>query len=208
VVGRDGGRPGPLRLREREGRGSARCRDRLDAQHIQRESHLLPPPAPPGPLGTILPKPPGSPKDPATRARELVELMSTSLVENLAQAGLTARRVRRGEPRPSVGWLVRGAFTQVAEGDRIQRAVIGFGAGQTRMQVVATVDDLAHGVPKPFYEVDTTADSGKAPGAGPMIVLSPAVVAARFVLSGDDLERNVRQAAAQIAHDLAARVRK
>jgi hypothetical protein len=181
----------------------------LDTQTVKRETRVLPlPPPPPGPLGGILPKPPGSPKEPAERARELVDLMSTSLVENLTKAGLTAHRLAAGAPQPADGWLLRGIFTEVDEGNRIRRAVVGFGAGQTQLQLVVAVEDLARGVPRPFYEVDTAADSGKAPGAGPVIVLNPAVGAARFVLAGSDLDRNVKQAAAKIAADLAARVQK
>jgi len=55
-------------------------------------------------------------------------------------------------------------FTQVDEGNRLHRAVIGFGAGQTGLQLVVAIDDLAQGTPKPFYELDTSATSGKAPG--------------------------------------------
>jgi hypothetical protein len=154
----------------------------LDAQTIQSEPGLLPPPPlPPGPLGNILPRPPGAAKDPAVRARELVDLMSTSLVENLAQAGLQALRWRASEPLPAAGWLVRGVFTQVDEGHRLRRAAIGFGAGQTELQVVVSVDDLAQGVPRPLYELNTSADSGRVPGA--IITLNPYVAAARFVLS-------------------------
>jgi hypothetical protein len=181
----------------------------LDTHDLKSERSLLPPPpAPPGPLGTMLPKPPGSPKEPAARKRELVDLMSTSLVNELTKLGHTARRWNAGTPPPTSGRLVRGVFTQVDEGDRMRRAVVGFGAGQTQMQIVATVDDLAQGTPKPFYEVDTVADSGKAPGAGPAIVFAPAAAAARFVLAGSDLDRNVKQAAATIAADVAARVQK
>ena len=45
----------------------------------------------------------------------------------------------------------------------IGRAVIGFGVGKTELQVLVYVDDLADGMPKPFYEFDTSADSGKMP---------------------------------------------
>ena len=181
----------------------------LDAQQIQAEKSLLPPPpAPPGPLGAVLPQRPRTRTDPEKRARELVELMSTSLVEKLEKAGLTVRRLGAKDPRPTSGWLLRGMFTEVDEGNRVRRAIIGFGAGKTQMALVIAVDDLARGVPQPLYEIDTKADSGKAPGAGPMIVLHPAVGAARFVLAGNDLDRNVKQAAAEIASDLAARVQR
>ena len=182
----------------------------LDTQHLKPEARALPLPPPPplpGPLGT-LPGPLGAQKEPAVRARELVTLMSTSLVENLTKAGFTARRLSATDPRPAAGWLVRGVFTEVDQGSRMRRAVIGFGAGQTQMQIVVTIDDLSGGAPKPFYEADVAADSGRAPGAAPMIVLHPAVAAARFVLSERDLDRSVKQAAEKIAADVAVRVRK
>lgn len=136
-------------------------------------------------------------------ARELIELMSTSLVQESAKAGLNARRLRAGDSQPDVGWLVRGMFTQVDEGNRLNRAVIGFGAGQTGLQLVVAIDD-AQGTPKPFYELDTSATSGKAPGA--VITLNPYVAIAKFALSSRDLEQNVKQAAAKIAADGASRV--
>jgi hypothetical protein len=180
----------------------------LDAGNIKAEPRVLPaPPVPPGPLGRVLPKPPGGTKEPAVRARELVDLMAASLVKELTKAGLTARRLAAGEPRPARGWLVRGVFAQVDEGDRMRRAVIGFGAGKTQLQVAVAVDQLAAGAPKPFYEIDMRADSGKMPGAGPMIVFAPAVAGARVAISGDDLERSVKQAAAKIAADVAGRIR-
>ena len=184
----------------------------FETQHLKTETRVLPPPPlppPPGPLGSVLPQPPGaSPKDPAVRAREIVTLMSTSLVDDLTRAGFTARRLTATQLRPASGWLVRGVFTEVEEGSRLRRAVIGFGAGQTQMQIVVAIDDLAGGTPRPFYEADVAADSGKAPGAAPMIVLHPAAAAARFVLSGRDLDRSVKQAAEKIAADVAVRVRK
>jgi len=138
------------------------------------------------------------------RARELIELMSTSLVQESTKAGLNARRLRAGDSQPDVGWLICGIFTQVDEGNRLHRAVIGFGAGQTELQLVVAIDDLAQGTPKPFYELDTSATSGKAPGA--VITLNPYVAIAKFALSSRDLEQNVKQAAAKIAADGASRV--
>ena len=99
---------------------------------------------------------------------------------------------------------VRDVFTQVDEGNRLRRAVIGFGAGQTGLQLAVAIDDLAQGAPRPFYELDTTAASGKAPGA--VITLNPYVAIARFALSARDLEQSVKQTAAKIAADVASRV--
>jgi len=164
------------------------------------EPGLLPtPPKLPGPLGTVLPPPPGAPKDPQVLARELVASMSASLVKELTNAGLNTRRLAPGTPIPTSGWLVRGVFTDVSQGNQLRRAVIGFGAGKTDLQVLVDINDLAQGAPRPFYELNTTADSGQAPGAGPTILLGPAGVAARFVIAGKDLDRDVGQTAAKIA---------
>lgn len=175
----------------------------LDVRDVRTDRGILPPPPPLPGLGG-LPKLPGSPSDPATRADEVVALMSRSLIKELEANGIQARRLRNREPLPAAGWLVRGVFTSVQEGNQLHRAVIGFGAGHTDLQVLVAIDDLAGGVPKPMYSVETKADSGKLPGA--VITLNPYVAAARFVIAGDDLDRNVKQSAAQIARQTTRRV--
>ncbi|OPY82955.1 MAG: hypothetical protein A4E65_00738 [Syntrophorhabdus sp. PtaU1.Bin153] len=145
-------------------------------------------------------------KDPEARARELVDLMSTSLVKELVKLGLKAQRVEAGMKQPTEGLLVRGVFAQVGEGNHLRRAVIGFGAGETELQVMVAIDDLSQGVPKPFYEFNASAESRKLPGAA--ITMNPYVGAAKFVLSGRDLERNVTQTASKIAADIAGRIKK
>ncbi len=178
----------------------------LDAANIKSEPGVLTAlPKAPGPLGSILPPLPGAPKDPDKLARELVDSMSATLVKDLTKAGLTARRLPTGEPLPTAGWLVRGVFTDVNHGNQLRRAVIGFGVGKTDLQVVVDIADLAQGKPGNFYEVKTDANSGRLPGAGPMIVLNPAVGAARFAIASGDLNRNVRQTASKIASEVVAR---
>jgi len=180
----------------------------LNAASIHSESGLLPSPAAaPGPLAQLLPALPGKAKDPQALAKSLVDTLSASLEKKLVQAGLSARRLGPPGALPKSGWLVRGVFTEVNQGNQLRRAVIGFGAGKTDLQVLVDVNDLGQGAPKPFYEIRTAADSGKAPGAGPMIVLGPAGVAARFVLAGKDLDRNIQHTAAKIAEQVAQRAR-
>ncbi len=155
-----------------------------------------------GLLGDVLPKPLAK-KDPAVQARELVDLMSSSLVKELADRGLSARRIDAGEASLSDGLLVRGVFAHVDEGNRLRRAVIGFGAGETDLQVVVSVDDLSQGWPKPLYELSDGAQSRKMPGA--VITLNPYAAAAKYVLSRKDLEKNVRNTASKIAAEIATR---
>lgn len=99
-------------------------------------------------------------------------------------------------------------FTDVTQGNQLTRAVIGFGTGKTDLQVVVDINDLTQGPPRRFYELNTTADSGKAPGAGPTIVLGPAGVAARFIIAGQDLNRNVKQTASKIVGEVVQRTKR
>jgi Domain of unknown function (DUF4410) len=148
----------------------------------------------------------GASKDPEARARQLVELMASSLQKDLTKADFSALRLHPGTTMPAEGWVVRGVFTEVQEGNRLQRALIGFGQGATDLQVVTSVDDLSQGPLKPLYQVDTEATSGKMPGAAPTIMLGPYGAAARFVMSKKDLDKNVKQTASQIADYITKRV--
>ena len=179
----------------------------LEAQDVQTETGPLAPLRQQhGRLGSIIPKPAGASKDPAVRSRELVDLMATSLVNDLIKLGFNARRLSAGEALPAEGLLVRGVFTHVDEGNRVRRAAIGFAAGETELQVIVAVDDLGQGSPKPFYELDTSAESRKLPGA--IITLNPYVAAAKFVLAGRDLDKGITQTASKIAEELAGRIQK
>ena len=159
-----------------------------------------------GPVGRLGDRLSGNSSDPTARARQLVNLMANSLVKELTKTGFNAVRLQPGAPVPTEGWLLQGVFTEVQEGNRLRRALIGFGQGQTDIQVVANVQDLSKGPAKPLYEVATDAASGDKPGAAPTLVLSPYGAAARFVLAGRDLDTNVKQTAAQIADRMAKRL--
>ena len=173
----------------------------LDPATVKSRTGLLPPPPRlPGPLGMVVPPLPGTPKDPQAVAHEVVDSMSASLVKDLNKAGLNAQRLSTNSPPPNSGWLVRGVFTGVNQGSQINRAVIGFGSGKTDLEVLVDINDLSQGAPKPFYQLNTVADSGKAPGAGPTFA-----AAARFILASKDLDKNVKQTASQIAAEVVQR---
>jgi len=154
----------------------------------------------------VLSKPLVGEKNPAERARDIVELMATSLVKDLTKLGLDARRIQVGNAWPAEGLLVRGVFTEVGEGNRLRRAAVGFGAGETELQIYVAVSDLRQGSPQPFYEFDTSAESRKLPGA--VITMNPYVAGAKYVLSGRDLEKNVTNTASMIARDIAGHMKK
>lgn len=177
----------------------------LDAANIKVDSAAPPaPPKAPGLLGKVLPPPPGAKKNPKELARELVDSMSAAIIKDLTKAGLTARRLPTGEPFSTAGWLVRGVFTHVNQGNQFERAVIGLGKGRTDVQVLVDIYNLSQGAPAQFHAVTNTASasSGKLPGAAPMIERHPAAIAARLALAGNDLNKCVKQTAAQIAGEI------
>ncbi len=177
----------------------------LDSAAIHSDSGLLRPHSErTGPLRETFSRLRGQ-KDPAVLSRELVDLMSVSLIKELGKRKLNASRMGSTDVLPVEGLLVRGVFIHVEEGNRLRRAAIGFGSGETELQLAVSVDDLGQGTPKPLYELDTRADSGKLPGA--VITLNPYVAAAKFALSGRDLEKNVKQTAAKIADNISGRIR-
>jgi hypothetical protein len=158
-----------------------------------------------GPLRRAVSKLRGK-EDPAAEAQKLVALMSEFILKELVKRNLDARRLAPRDAVPTEGLLVRGVFTHVGEGNRLRRAAIGFGSGQTDMQLIISVDDLSHGTPKQLYELDTQADSGKMPGA--VITVNPYVAAGKFVLAGHDLDRNVKKIASKVADNIAAHIPK
>jgi Domain of unknown function (DUF4410) len=159
----------------------------------------------------------GLSETPQEEAKDLIDLMAKSIVEGLTKAGLETRRIPSGAPLAKEGWLVRGSFLQVDEGNRLRRALGG--AGQTDIQVAITVDDLAVNPNRARLlqlNTDTDAKSTKSPGAGGgMNIKSLGAggrmglysIAVKYVLAGYDLDRNAKETGAKIAEEVATRVR-
>lgn len=157
-------------------------------QRVRRLRGLLP--AGPGPLGED--------KNPQDHAAQIVNEMADALTEDLKKGGVDARRVTPGQPLPSVGWQVRGVFLSVDEGNRLQRAMVGFGAGQNDIQVAVSCDSLsgAANLP-PLYQAVDEADSRNMPGAA--IKLNPYVIAAKFVMASGDEKKTIKKTAQEIS---------
>jgi Domain of unknown function (DUF4410) len=139
--------------------------------------------------------------DRGVRERELVNLMATTLIEDLRARGITAYRFDRADQLPAGSWLLQGTFVQVDQGNRLERALIGFGRGATELDVVTSLSDLHDGHPLPFCEVDTIAHSRREAGA----ILSPNPLDAvgRFMLDGLDLDKNVMETGSKLAITIA-----
>jgi hypothetical protein len=139
--------------------------------------------------------------NPALQAKKLVDTMSQSIVADLQKAGYNAQRLPSEDAKPATGAWVHGVFTQVDEGSRLHRAVIGFGSGETKMDLFVTLTNLAS-PEKPLYESAQAGTSKKTPGAA--ITLNPYVTAAKFVVEQNAPEKTVKRIASQISKEVAS----
>ena len=156
--------------------------------------------------GGLLPRPFAHRDDPQARARKIVEQMADTLVADLRKAGIDARRLPAGAAQPTQGWLVRGVFLDVDEGNRLRRSMVGFGAGASEIDLAVAVDDLAKQAPEPLYQEIETHSKSK-PGAGAAIALNPYVAAAKFVIARGEQRMSVERAAGEVSDAVVARVK-
>jgi hypothetical protein len=143
-------------------------------------------------------------KDPATQARNMVNLMATDIVRNLTKAGYKARRLSSTDPRPSEGVWVHGVFTELSEGNRMQRAVIGLGAGAAKMDLYVTMNDLSR-PDRPLYTTAESGESANKPGAA--ITMNPYAAAAKFAMQKNAPEKMIKQTAGGISNDIIAHLK-
>ncbi len=166
----------------------------LEYQNVQTDSGIR------GRIGVLQRLPRPLQGDPAEKAQMLVSTMSDCLVAEISDGGVPSQRLAQGAPRPADGWLIRGVFTEVGEGNRLHRAVIGFGVGASSMEVLVSVSDLARDPEHPFVLFGTVKDPNILPGG--IVFLNPYVIAAKFVLGKNASERDVKKTCKEIANEL------
>jgi hypothetical protein len=156
-----------------------------------------------GPVRRLLQGRPMS-EDAVGRARRLAELLSKTIVHDLGEAGFRASRIASDTVPPAEGWLIGGEFLEIDEGNRAQRAVVGFGAGQADVHVQVEVFDLLRDPRTPVLVYGTAEASRKAPGGAAMTAAThnPYAMAARYVLSRRATEDEVEKLGKKIAADL------
>jgi uncharacterized protein DUF4410 len=114
---------------------------------------------------------------------EVRTVAADELVKGIQNLGLPAQRVSSSTLLPNGALGITGQFLDVDEGNKAARLVVGFGKGESRVDV--RIQLYGYGldqyraepetVPTKLLEFDTHADSGSMPGA---IVTGPAGAAA------------------------------
>jgi hypothetical protein len=100
-----------------------------------------------------------------TIAREVQNRMSEELVIRIRDLDLPAQRAARGSVLSSGAVAVTGLFLDVDEGNRLQRTVLGFGAGKSKVDTKVELYAPSSSGPTRLLEFTTHADSGSMPGA-------------------------------------------
>ncbi len=114
---------------------------------------------------------------------EVRTVAADELVEGIQNLGLPAQRVSSSTLLPKGALGITGQFLDVDEGNKGARLVVGFGKGQSRVDVRIQLYEYGldqssteiETTPTKLLEFDTHADSGSMPGA---IVTGPAGAAA------------------------------
>ena len=138
---------------------------------------------------------------PAEKAARFASLLSETIAKELADLKIPATRAPREAALPADGFVVGGEFLEMDEGNRLKRAVAGFGAGSTEVLVKVAVYDLAQSREQPILVYGT--GSGSKPMPGAVVSMNPYAMAVKYVMSRNATEKDVRNLGKQIAKDLA-----
>ena len=109
-------------------------------------------------------------------ARDTAQAICEQVASDLSTNGYNAVCTKRGTFVAGANLLlIDGALTNISEGNRLRRLVIGFGAGSSVLDAKVTMYQRVNGNLNQVLAFDTHADSGKMPGAA---VMAPVGVAA------------------------------
>jgi hypothetical protein len=139
-------------------------------------------------------------QDPAVEVAKLQDLLSNDIVNDLNQAGMPAGRLEVTALRPTSGWLVTGEFLELKEGHRVERAVIGFGAGDSSAKLYVTLADLGQNL----LDFNANTNGEKTPGGSVMAVAehSPWGIVAKYVIGRNASEKDMKEIAKAIADEI------
>lgn len=138
--------------------------------------------------------------DPAEKAKIIVNALSESIVKGLADQNVKASRLFRQPPPAGDGLFLEGEFLDFDQGDRMKKAIIGFGSGSPEMQVRMILTKIEGGAT--ILLMDTAVDGKKNRMPGAAVTRNPYVAGAKFVLGKNASEKEVRKLGSEIAEKL------
>jgi len=122
-------------------------------------------------------------------AHQTAQSICVKVATDLTQKGITTTCLQRGVPPTGANILVLdGQFTDISEGNRLRRMVIGLGAGASKVDTVVQVIQKTPQGSSELLDFATSADSGYMPGAG---ITGPAGAAAGGAAAAATLGVNI-----------------
>ncbi len=122
-------------------------------------------------------------------AHQTAQNVCVQAAANLTTKGITTTCLSRGTPPTGSNVLViDGNFTDINEGNRLRRMVIGLGAGQSTLETVVQAYQKTDQGTQQVMDFTTHADSGYMPGVG---ITGPAGAAAGGATAAATLGVNV-----------------
>jgi hypothetical protein len=122
-------------------------------------------------------------------AHQTAQNICIQVAANLTQKGITTTCLQRGTPPTGSKVLILdGQFTDISEGNRLRRMVIGLGVGASKVDTVVQVIQKTPQGTTEILDFATSADSGYMPGAG---ITGPAGAAAGGTAAAVSLGVNV-----------------
>ncbi|MCR9095773.1 MAG: DUF4410 domain-containing protein [bacterium] len=104
-------------------------------------------------------------------AREVADVMAATIVAELNDREIAARRAEPSEVPPLHALLLKGAFQTIDEGDQLSRVTVGFGAGKSEVEIEMTLFQQTTYGAKLLSRGDAEAAGSRMPGMlGPVAV--------------------------------------
>jgi hypothetical protein len=125
-------------------------------------------------------------------------VLQKALIADLSQS-IAPAESGNGTKAPADSWVITGEFLEVDAGSRALQSGVGFGAGQSHLEVRAKVYSV-HDPNRPFLTFDSEGASGHMPGA--VVAKNPYVAAAKFVMSKREPESEAKKVASSIAQEI------
>jgi hypothetical protein len=122
-------------------------------------------------------------------AHQTAQNICVQVATSLSQKGIPSTCLQRGVPPTGSNVLILdGQFTDISEGNRLRRMVIGLGVGASKVEAVVQVIQKTNQGSSEIMDFSTSADSGYMPGAG---ITGPAGAAAGGTAAAVSLGVNV-----------------
>jgi hypothetical protein len=100
-------------------------------------------------------------------AQEVKDALADEIVDALRPLAFVVERVARGTAATGTDLVIDGQFLTVDEGNPLHRLVVGFGTGASTVQ--SRVQIYQGSETRKLLEFTTQSDSGKLPGAAPVL---------------------------------------